>query len=101
MNFDTIIVGAGSAGCVLAHRLSEDRDRKVLLLEAGGEADSSLVHCPGGSTTLWDTHLDWGFRTVPQKGLLDRRIGYPRGKAIGGTSIINMLVYIRGNRGRL
>jgi choline dehydrogenase len=99
MSFDYIIVGAGSAGCVLANRLTENPDCRVLLIEAGGEATTRLVHGPGAMTRLLDTTLDWGFRTAPQAHLFDRVIPYPRGRAVGGTSVLNFLIYIRGNRG--
>jgi choline dehydrogenase len=99
MSFDYIIVGAGSAGCVLANRLTENPDCRVLLIEAGGEATNRLVDSPGAMTRLADTPVDWGFRTTPQAQLFDRVIPYPRGRAVGGSSVLNYLIYIRGNRG--
>jgi choline dehydrogenase len=99
MPFDYIVVGAGSAGCVLANRLSEDGQCRVLLIEAGGEATNRLTPIPGAMARLQDTTIDWGFRTVRQKHLFDRCIAYPRGRAVGGTSVLNYLLYIRGNRG--
>jgi choline dehydrogenase len=96
--FDYVIVGAGSAGCVLAHRLSEDPACKVLLIEAGGDDSLPLSRIPGAYPQLEDTHYDWGYRTVPQRHLHGRRIFQPRGKVLGGSSTINYLVYIRGNR---
>jgi len=98
VSFDYIIVGAGSAGCVLAHRLSANPDCKVALIEAGGEPDTNHATIPGAATRMQGTKLDWAFSTVPQKHLFDRRIAYPRGRAVGGTSVINMMMYVRGNR---
>jgi choline dehydrogenase len=96
--FDYIIVGAGSAGCVLAHRLSEDPTCKVVLIEAGGEESLPLSRIPGAYAQLENTHYDWGYRTVPQRHLHGRRIFQPRGKVLGGSSTINYMVYVRGNR---
>jgi choline dehydrogenase len=97
--FDYIIVGAGSAGCVLAHRLTEDPACKVLLIEAGGADTYAPARIPGAYPQLQDTHYDWGYRTLPQRHLYGRRIFQPRGKVLGGSSTINYMVYIRGNRG--
>ena len=99
MSFDYIVVGAGSAGCVLANRLSANPDCRVLLVEAGGEPDTVLATIPGAAIRLWGTKLDWAFTTVPQANLFGRRIAYPRGRAVGGTSVLNMMMYVRGNRG--
>jgi choline dehydrogenase len=99
MAFDYIIVGAGSAGCVLANRLTENSDCRVLLLEAGGEANTNLVEIPGAMLKLQNTSMDWAFQTIPQKHLFDRRIPYPRGRVVGGSSVLNFMTYIRGNRG--
>ena len=97
--FDYIIVGAGSAGCVLANRLSADGRRKVLLLEAGGEDTNPWIHIPLGYGKLFvDPKVNWMFQTTPQPGLNDRRINQPRGKVLGGSSSINGLVYVRGQR---
>lgn len=98
LSFDYIIVGAGSAGCVLAHRLSANPDCKVALIEAGGEPDTNHATIPGAATRLQGTKLDWAFSTVPQKHLFDRRIAYPRGRAVGGSTVINLMMYVRGNR---
>lgn len=95
--FDYIIVGAGSAGCVLANRLTEDADRRVLLLEAGGEDDSPLIKSPGTYMMLQDSAVDWAYRTVPQVHLGGRRVFSPRGRVLGGSSSINFGVYMRGN----
>ncbi|MET3596374.1 choline dehydrogenase-like flavoprotein [Mesorhizobium shonense] len=99
MSFDYIIVGAGSAGCVLANRLTEDSDRTVLLIEAGGEPDPRLAHIPGAASWMQNSRADWAFSTTHQRELFDRRIAYPRGRVVGGSSILNYMVYIRGNSG--
>jgi choline dehydrogenase-like flavoprotein len=97
--FDVVVVGAGSAGCVLAHRLSADPKRKVALLEAGGAQHRSFkVRAPGAWPDLWRTKLDWGLSTVPQQHANNRRIYQPRGKLLGGSSCLNALIYIRGHR---
>jgi choline dehydrogenase len=95
--FDYIIVGAGSAGCVLASRLTEDASCRVLLLEAGGADDSPLIHTPGTYSLLHDSAFDWAYRTVPQVHLGGRRIFSPRGRVLGGSSSINFMMYVRGN----
>lgn len=94
-SFDTIIVGAGSAGCVLAGRLSADPSRKVLLLEAGGDQplDSKI---PSNWVSLFNTDADWGYYTVAQDGCRGRRIFWPRGKMMGGSGSMNAMIYIRG-----
>jgi len=97
--FDYVIAGAGSAGCVLASRLSEDKGCQVLLLEAGGSPRRPLVDVPGAALEFWDTELDWAFRSEPQAHLNGRRILLNRGKALGGSSVINFCLYVRGNRG--
>ena len=99
LGFDVIVVGAGSAGCVLANRLSEDPACSVALVEAGGEPDRRLAPIPGAASWMQNTRHDWAFTTVPQKELFGRRISYPRGKVLGGTSVLNYLVYVRGNAG--
>ena len=98
--FDYVIVGAGSAGCVLAHRLSEERNCRILLLEAGGWDRDPLIHVPLGWGRLLDKRLhDWHYDAEPLAVLDGRRVECTRGKVIGGSSSINALAYVRGNRG--
>ncbi len=96
--FDYVVVGAGSAGCVLANRLTEDAAVRVLLLEAGGEDDADEIHIPLAFSTLFKTRFDWNYETVEQKHLGDRRAYWPRAKVLGGCSSMNAMIYIRGNR---
>jgi choline dehydrogenase len=95
---DYVIVGAGSAGCVLAARLSEDPDVSVLLLEAGPADTNENIHVPLGYLQLAGTEVDWGYFTAPEPRCNDRRIPLPRGRVLGGSSSVNAMVYIRGNR---
>jgi choline dehydrogenase len=97
--YDYIIVGAGSAGCVLANRLSADPGRKVLLLEAGGRDWSPLIHMPAGIAKLGSPRVNWRYETAPQPAMAGRRMYWPRGKTLGGSSSINAMVYIRGQPG--
>ena len=97
--FDYIVVGAGSAGCVLAGRLSEDPATRVLLLEAGPRDTSPWIHLPiGYGKTMWSPVVNWRFETDPDPNMNGRRIYWPRGKTLGGCSSINGLIYIRGQR---
>lgn len=96
-DFDYIVVGAGSAGCVLANRLSADPSVSVLLLEAGGRDDYFWIHVPVGYLyTMNNPRTDWCFKTEPQPGLNGRCLDYPRGKVLGGCSAINGMIYMRG-----
>lgn len=96
--YDYIIIGAGSAGCVLANRLSIDPRARVLLLEAGQPDRNPLIHIPLAWTRTLKTSLDWNFTTEPQPQLKDRCLYWPRGKTLGGSSSINAMIYIRGSQ---
>jgi choline dehydrogenase len=97
-DFDYVIVGAGSAGCVLANRLTEDPSTRVLLLEAGGRGRKLEIRIPAAFAKLYRSEVDWGYSTAPQAGLAGREIYYPRGKTLGGSSAINAQMVIRGHR---
>ena len=97
MQADYVIVGAGSAGCVLANRLTEDPATRVILIEAGGRDLNPLIHIPAGYMKLLDhPTLTWGYKAEPDDGINGRTINYPRGKVLGGSSSINGMIYIRG-----
>lgn len=96
--YDYIIVGAGSAGCVLAARLSEDADVRVLLVEAGPTDDAQEIHVPAAFSKLFRTKYDWGYLSECEPGLEGRRRYLPRGRMLGGSSSMNAMIYIRGNQ---
>jgi choline dehydrogenase len=96
--YDYIIVGAGSAGCVLASRLSENADARVLLLEAGPPDVAAEIHIPAASYLLFKSTYDWDYQTVPQDRAGGRSVYWPRGRVLGGSSSINAMIYIRGSR---
>lgn len=95
--YDYVIVGAGSAGCVLANRLSEDPDVSVVLIEAGGPDKDRRIHVPAAFSQLFKTAADWNYTTEPQPELGGRQLYWPRGKVYGGCSSINAMIYIRGH----
>ncbi|HEY6275636.1 MAG TPA: GMC family oxidoreductase N-terminal domain-containing protein [Streptosporangiaceae bacterium] len=96
--YDYVIVGAGSAGCVLAARLSENPAARVLLLEAGPPDDADEIHIPAALNLLFQSTHDWDYRTVPQERAAGRAIYWPRGRMLGGSSSMNAMIYIRGAR---
>ncbi|GAX43460.1 glucose-methanol-choline oxidoreductase [Tolypothrix sp. NIES-4075] len=96
--YDYIVIGAGSAGCVVANRLTENAQTTVLLLEAGNPANKPEIQIPLDWTKLWGTEVDWAYFTEEEPYINNRKIYCPRGKVLGGSSSINAMIYIRGNR---
>src|SRR5258708_34419827 len=96
-DYDSVIVGAGSAGCVLAGRLSEDPNARVLLLEAGTAREPLAARVPAAFSKLFKTRHDWAYFTEPEQALLGRRLYVPRGKLLRGSGAMNAMIYIRGN----
>ena len=98
--FDYIIAGGGSAGCTLASRLCENKDINVLLIEAGGSGKSLFTQMPGGNGYIFgNPKFDWCLESIPQPQLNNRKILYPRGKGLGGSSLLNGMIYMRGAPG--
>src|SRR5213596_3102137 len=97
-SYDYVIVGAGSAGCVVANRLTEDPKSTVLVLESGGPDRKQAMHIPAAGTALFKSQYDWAYETEEQPHLHHRRLYWPRGKVLGGSSSINAMIYSRGNR---
>lgn len=97
-SYDDIVIGAGAAGCVVAARLSEDPGRKVLLIEAGPHNKRLSVKAPAAFSSQFETKLDWNYWTEPEESLFGRRLHEPRGKMMGGSSSMNAMMYVRGNR---
>ena len=96
MSYDYIIVGAGSAGCAIAHRLSANQAIRVLLLEAGGPDSNPNIKIPAVIRSLYRSEIDWAYETTPQPGLNGRKEFVPRGRVLGGSSSTNAMIYQRG-----
>lgn len=95
--YDYVVIGAGSAGCVVANRLTEDSDTTVLLLEAGNPDTKPEIQIPAECLSLLGSEVDWGYFSEPEPYLNNRKIFCPRGKVLGGSSSINIMIYLRGN----
>ena len=93
---DVVVVGAGSAGAVVARRLVDGGDARVLVLEAGGLDENPAIHDPGRLHELWGSEVDWAYETVPQKHAAGRRLAWPRGRVLGGSSSLNAMIWVRG-----
>ena len=93
---DVVVVGSGSAGAVVARRLVDSGAARVLLLEAGGRDENPAIHDPGRVHELWFSEVDWAYETVPQAHAAGRRLGWPRGKVLGGSSCLNAMIWVRG-----
>ncbi|MEM9776074.1 MAG: choline dehydrogenase [Chloroflexota bacterium] len=96
MNFDYVVIGAGSAGCVVANRMSENGRNSVLVLEAGGPDKAKEIHIPAAFSALFKTENDWAYETEPQESMNGLKLYWPRGKMLGGSSSINAMIYQRG-----
>ncbi|MGH3388873.1 MAG: GMC family oxidoreductase, partial [Actinomadura sp.] len=96
--YDYVIAGAGSAGCVLAARLTEDPDVRVLVIEAGLPDADPMLRASGAWPALWQSRYDWAYFSEPEPALHGRRVFLPRGRVVGGSSSINAMIYMRGNR---
>ena len=97
IEFDYIIAGGGSAGCVLASRLASNSNDSICLIEAGGKGKNLFIKMPAGNGFIFgNPKFDWGYQSVKQTQLNNRKIYFPRGKALGGSSIVNGMIYIRG-----
>ena len=99
MRYTYVVVGAGAAGCVVANRLSQDPGNNVALLEAGPPDSNPLIHIPAGVTRLATPEFDWGFSSAPQAQLNNRRLWYPQGRTLGGSTSVNAMIYVRGQPG--
>ena len=96
--FDYVVVGAGTAGCVPAARLGDDRGVRVGAIEAGPPDEEPVSHMPLAFRQLWESRFDWGLWSESEPGLGDRRDLLPRGRVLGGSSSLNAMIYMRGNR---
>src|SRR3954453_20902667 len=96
--YDYVVVGAGSAGCVIANRLSADPAVSVALIEAGGSDRKQEIQVPAAFSKLFKTPYDWNFATSPQKFMHDREMFWPRGRVVGGSSSMNAMMWVRGHR---